>query len=137
MNTIELYFYKKFILLKDMRARTRQNYATISCIGAEDGESIELYINGKKANNYIVSNGVITIPIEKNKMYRLASPNHPYGFKFNTLPANDDTDDILIFQYLHADPSEIKNVYRLLQSICESFDTQEEKVKSLFGYQTE
>lgn len=136
-NTIDLLFYDKFILLDDMRTRLKTTTVIINCIGAEDGESLDLYINGKRATTLTIADGIVALSIEKNKQYRLASQNHPFGFKFNTIPANDDTEDILIFPHYHTDTGEVKNVYRLLENLCSKIIEHEEKIADLYGYQTE
>ncbi len=135
--TIELLFFEQFILLKSMQMRAKSKLATIRCVGVEDGEALELYINGKKSKTYIVRNGEIVIPIEKNKQYRIASQKHPYGFKFSTTPANDDTEDTLLFQSFHAEAAEMKNIYRILEVLCSKITEQEKQIAELSGYQTE
>ena len=136
-NTIDLLFYDKFILLKDMRTRLKTSLVKINCIGVKDGEQLNLYVNGKNASTLIVADGSITICIEQNKQYRLASQSYPYGVKFTTIPANDDTEDTLIFPHYNADPGEIKNIYRALENLCSKIQEHEEKIAELSGYQTE
>ena len=95
---MEILAYGQFLLVKNLRKRIRLPFLNIKCIGIEDGERLEIYTNGKLSGNFIVQNGGITVPICKGNNYRLASPNHPYGVRFNTTDAHDGTDDILLFQ---------------------------------------
>ena len=134
---IELLFFEKNILLKEMRARLKTPYANIKCDGIADNEILELYVNGKKAKSYYVVNGYVSIPVSPNTQYRIATQKFPYGFKFNTLPASDGTEDILIFQTLHADSGELKNIYRVIETLCSKVKEQEKTIASLSGYQTE
>ena len=134
---VELLFYEKYILVKDMRTRLQSPFVNIKCEGIADNELLDLYVNGKKAKSYFVINGYVSIPIDKNTQYRIVAQKFPYGFKFNTLPANDGTDDILIFQTLHADSGELKNIYRVLETLCSKVKEQDAQIASLSGYQTE
>ena len=136
-NTIDLLFYNKFILLTEMRARVQSKFVRVNCIGANDGEVLDVYTNGKKTSSLIVRDGFVILPIEKDTNYRIASNNFPYGFKFNTLDAHDDTGDTFLFQTLKNESGELKNIYRLLEVLCQKAKQHEEKIAELSGYQTE
>lgn len=134
---IESAFYGEFILLKSVTKRQTSNFLAVKCNGAKDGERLELYINGNISGVYVVSNGVITIPILPNTKYRLASPKYPYGMKFNTVAANDGTGDILVFHSVQENAAEIKNLYRIIEYLCENVEEQKKQIEALSGYRTE
>lgn len=135
--TMEILFYNKFLLLRSLRKRSRFPFVNIDCIGAKDGEKLEVYVNGKPNGNIVVTNGKVTIPIAKGNTYRLASPDHPYGVRFNTTDAHDGTDDILLFHTVTTDSAEIKNLYRIIEHLCSTIQEQDEKIQNLSGYRTE
>ena len=137
METMELFFYDQFILLRNHFKRLKTPYIIVKCVGVEDGEKIELYTNGKISNTYTVIDGKITIPISRGNIYRLASPKYPYGVRFNTTDPRDNTDDILVFQTINADSAEIKNIYRIIEHLCSVIQNQQTQINSLTGYQTE
>ena len=134
---MEILFYGKFILLKNLRKRIRSPLLSVKCIGAKDGEQLELYINGKMSGVYTVRDGAIAIRVSKNNNYRIASPNAPYGVKFNTTDAPDNENDILVFQSFHEATAEFKNLYRIIEHLCSVIEKQQNQINSLMGYQTE
>ena len=137
METMQLLFFDRFILLKSNFKRLKTPYIIVKCIGAEEGETVELHTNGKNSGSYIVRDGKITIPIQKGNTYRLASPERPYGVRFNTTDAHDNTDDILVFHQTNTDSAELKNIYRIIEHLCSIVDEQRQQINSLKGYQTE
>ena len=137
METMELFFFDRFILLRSNYKRLKTNYIVAKCIGAKEGEKLELYTNGKNSGNLIVKNGKITIPISIGNTYRIASPNYPYGVRFNTTDPRDNTNDILVFHTLNADSAEMKNLYRITEYLCSVIEKQQNQLNSLMGYQTE
>lgn len=134
---MEILFYDRFLLIKNLRKRLRSPFLDIKCIGVDDGERLEIYTNGKLSGNFIVRDGGITVPVSKGNTYRLASPNYPYGVKFNTTDAHDDTDDILLFQTISTDSAELKNLYRIIETLCSTVQEQAQQIKNLSGYRTE
>ena len=134
---MEILSYDRFLLVKNLRKRIRLPFLNIKCLGIEDGEKLELYTNGKLSGNFIVQNGGITVPICKGNNYRLASPNHPYGVRFNTTDAHDGTDDILLFQTISTDSAELKNLYRIIETLCSTVKEQAKQIQNLSGYRTE
>lgn len=137
MKTMELLFYDRFILMKSLFKRIKTPYIIIACYGAEDGEKLELYINGKISESYTIVDGKITIPVEQGNTYRLSSNKFPYGVKFNTTDARDNTNDILLFHTTPTDGAEIKNIYRIIENLCSKVKEQEKQIAALSGYQTE
>lgn len=134
---VELLFYEKFILVKEMRTRLQSPFVNIKCDGVADNEVVELYVNGKKAKSYHIINGFLSLPVEKNKQYRIASQKFPYGFRFNTTDPRDNTDDILLFHTVNTDSAELKNIYRIIEHLCSIIQEQQIQITSLTGYQTE
>ena len=137
METMELFFFDGFILLRSNFKRLKTPYIIIKCVGVEEGEKLELYTNGKISGNYTVADGKITIPIERGNVYRLASPKYPYGVRFNTTDPRDNTEDILLFQTVTADSAELKNLFRIIERLCTTIKEQQTQISSLMGYQTE
>ena len=137
METMELLFFDRFILLRSNYKRLKTPYIICKCIGVEDGEKLELYTNGKISESYTVMGGKITIPISRGNAYRLASNNYPYGVRFNTTDPRDNTDDILVFHTLNSDSADMKNLYRIIEHLCSVVEKQQIQINSLAGYQTE
>jgi hypothetical protein len=131
---MELLFYEQFILLKSMRKRIKTPFLSVSCIGVEDGEKVELYTNGKSSSVFTVQDGGFVIPVHPNTNYRIASPAFPYGVKFTT---TEDTDGMLVFQSFQAESAEFKNLYRIIERLCSKVKEQEQEIKNLSGYRTE
>ena len=134
---IEVAFYNKFILMQNVLKRQKSNFLVVKCNGADNGERIELYVNGVIGGVYAVADGFITIPIVPNTNYRIASPKYPYGVKFNTVAANDGTDDIFVFHSVQENAAEIKNLYRIIEHLCQTVEEQKKQIEALSGYRTE
>lgn len=137
METMELLFFDRFILLKSNFKRLKTNYIIIKCIGAKDGEELELYINGKNGGKHKIVDGKVTIPVARGNTYRLSSPQYPYGVRFNTTDPRDNTNDILLFHTVNTDSAELKNIYRIIEHLCSIIQAQQIQITSLTGYQTE
>lgn len=127
----------KVMLVTRLMRRLKTGYMVIQFDGAEDGETLELFANGKLQGVYTVQDSVITIPVMKDTAYRLFAQKSSASVKFCTNLANDGSDDLYLSQTFHSDATEYRNIYRALGALLEKQNELEKKLKQLDGYITE
>lgn len=134
---ITLHNDAKVMLVTGLLRRLRTAYMVIHFEGAQEGEVLELYANGKMQGIYTVHDGLITIPVMKDTAYRLVAQASTASIKFATTQANDASGDLYVSQTYHSDATEYKNIYRALGAILEKQKELEDRLAKIDGYVTE